>query len=270
MKVFIRDLYKRIAADDVSGMAAQLAYFFLLSLFPFMLFFISLLPYLPIKEGDILNFAASYAPEGTMELVRKNLGLLMKGSGKLLSFGIAASIWTASTGMNAIVKAFNKAYDVRENRPFILSRALSVVFTLGMMAVIIIALLLPVFGSQIGRAAGDFLGLSSEFMYIWAFIRWGISTFVLFIIFLMLYWFAPNIKLKCLTVLPGALFATGGWIFVSYAFSFYVEKSAHYAATYGTLGGIIVLMVWFYLTGIILIIGGEINAMASDRHKPDC
>ncbi|MBM7693652.1 membrane protein [Peribacillus deserti] len=269
-KSFIKDIYKRILSDDVSGMAAQLAYFFLLSLFPLMIFLVSLLPYLPIKQGDILSFAAMYAPAETMDMIEHNLTEVMRGNGKLLSAGIIGTIWTASGGMNAIISAFNKAYDVKESRNFAVSRGLSILFTLGMIAVFITALLLPVFGKQIGILLTEQLGLSEEFLSAWNVIRWVISSTVLFIVFLAIYWFAPNIKLTCLSILPGAIFAVLGWITASFAFSFYVEKSAHYSAAYGSLGGMIVLMIWFYLTGIIIIIGGEINAIVSSRKKPDC
>ncbi|PLT31910.1 YihY/virulence factor BrkB family protein [Peribacillus deserti] len=267
---FIKSIYKRILRDDVSGMAAQLAYFFLLSLFPLMIFLVSLLPYLPIKQEDILGFAAIYAPAETMDMIEKNLNDVMKGNGKLLSLGIIGTIWTASAGMNSIISAFNRAYEVKESRHFIVSRLLSILFTIGMIAVFLTALLLPVFGKQIGILLTEHLGLSEEFISSWNVIRWVISSIVLFIIFLAIYWFAPNIKLKCLSIVPGALFAAAGWIVSSYAFSFYVEKSTHYSSAYGSLGGIIVLMVWFYITGIILIIGGEINAIVSSRKKPDC
>ncbi|WP_409297008.1 YihY/virulence factor BrkB family protein [Peribacillus sp. SCS-26] len=267
-KSVLKELFSRLFVDDLSGMAAQLAFFFLLSLFPFMIFLVSLLPYLPIKTDDILAFAAMYAPEDTMAMIEQELTRVLNGSGKLLSLGIIGTVWSASAGMNAIVRSFNKAYRIKDGRHFALSRLLSILFTLGMMIVFIIALLFPVFGRQIGILLADYFGMSEEFLSVWNLCRWVISGFVLLVIFMMIYWLAPSIKLKCLTVLPGAVFATIGWISVSYAFSIYVEKVAHYSAMYGSLGGMIVLMIWFYLTGIILIIGGEINAVISSRTKP--
>jgi membrane protein len=138
-----------------------------------------------------------------------------------------------------------------------------------MMIVFIIALLLPVFGKQIGAFLFAEFGFSDKFFRIWGVIRWVLSSVVLFFIFTILYWIAPNIKLKCLTVIPGALFATVGWIVVSVGFSYYVSNFGNFSYTYGSIGGIIVLMIWFYLTGHIIILGAEINAMISEE-DPNC
>ncbi|MFD0050528.1 YihY/virulence factor BrkB family protein [Actinomycetes bacterium NPDC127524] len=271
MKIpYYKELIRRLMGDDVSGLAAQLAYFFLLSLFPLLLFLMALLPYLPISQDDILNLIRGYAPSQSMSLIEDNLRQVMKGNGKLLSFGIIATIWSASNGISAIVQAFNRAYDVKETRPFITARAMSILLTIAMVIVFVVALLLPVFGRELGYFLFSKLGFSGQFFAFWNSLRWLISSVVLFLVFLILYLIAPNKRLKCVSVLPGAIFATAGWSIVSLAFSFYVRRLGHYTATYGGLGGIIVLMTWFYLTGLILIIGGEINAMESVRKKPNC
>ncbi|WP_240620226.1 YihY/virulence factor BrkB family protein [Peribacillus acanthi] len=269
-KSFVFELYERIKGDDVSGWAAQLAFFFLLSIFPLLIFLVTLLPYLPIHQEDILSFIRDYAPEESMKLIETNVAEIMKQNGRLLSFGVIATLWTASNGINSIIKAFNRAYDVKENRSFIVSRGLSIVLTIGMIFVFVIALLLPVFGKQIGSLIFAQFGFSDEFLQIWGTIRWLLSSIILFIVFLVLYWIAPNIKLKCLSVVPGTLFATIGWILVSYAFSYYVSNFGNYTSTYGSIGGIIVLMIWFYLTAHIIILGGEINAMVSEKKDPTC
>jgi membrane protein len=267
---FIVNLIKRIEGDDVTGLAAQLAYFFLLSLFPLLIFLVSMLPFLPFSEQDILNVVRSYAPPDSMKLIEVNLAEVMRGNGKLLSFSIIATIWPASNGINAIVRAFNKAYNVAESRHFIVARAMAVLLTLAMIFVFIVALLLPVFGKQIGLFLTSHLGFSDQFILLWNALRWVISSLVVFFVLTMLYWIAPNKKMTCLSVLPGSLLATIGWSLVSLGFSFYVDKFGNYASTYGSLGGIIALMVWFYLSGYIIIIGGEINAVQSERVKPDC
>ena len=267
---FFKTLLEKIKADDVSGLAAQLSYFFLLSLFPLLIVLFTLVAYLPYSEEEILRTVHTFAPEKSMELIEENLKEMMKGNGKLLSFGIFATLWSASNGLNAIIRAFNRAYDVTENRSFFIARGMSIILTLAMIFVFLVALLLPLFGKQIVFFLSIELGFSEEFIRVWNTLRWLISSVVLFLVFFMLYWIAPNKKLKCLSVLPGAIFATVGWVLVSLAFSFYVEKIGHYSTTYGSLGRIIVLMIWFYLSGIIIIIGGEINASVSEKKKPDC
>ncbi|MEK3799382.1 YihY/virulence factor BrkB family protein [Peribacillus sp. FSL H8-0477] len=267
---FLVKLMKRIHGDDAVGMASQLAYFFLLSLFPLLIFLVTLLPYLPISQNDILNAIGSFAPPESMKLIEDNLTEIMKGSRPLLSLGILGTIWSASNGLNAIIKAFNRAYDVPETRNYIVARFVSILLTLAMLFVFVIALMLPVFGKQIGLFLFDALGMSSEFLSVWFALRWVITLLIVLLVFTVLYWIAPNKRLKCLTVLPGAVFATFGLGIVSWGFSFYVEHYGNYANTYGSLGGIIVLMIWFYLSGIIIIIGGELNAMRSERNNPKC
>ena len=270
LSTLIPRLWKRVFDDDVFGLAAQLAYFFLLSLFPLLLFLVTLLPYLPITQDDILGVIRDFAPGDSMELIETNINELSKRNGKLLSFGIIATIWSASNGINAIVRALNKAYDVKESRPFLISRGMAILFTFLMLFVFVIALLLPVFGKLIGVYLFAKFGLSDEFMATWNTLRWLVSSIILFIVFTGLYWIAPNKKLKCITAVPGAIFATVGWILSSLAFSYYVTNFGNFSATYGSIGAIIVLMIWFYLTGIIIIIGGEINAIFSKYKSEEC
>jgi membrane protein len=258
----LKELWKRFQGDEVAGLSAELAYFFLLSLFPFLIFLITLIGYLPISEVDVLNFMNQYAPGETMAMIETTLeGIVQKHNGGLLSFGILATIWSASNGLNAVIRAFNRAYDVKETRSFIVARLMSVLLTVAMIIVIVIALLLPVFGREIGLFVFSAFGLSETFLTIWNAARWIGSFIVLFIVFSCLYYFAPNKRLHWKAVFTGAFFATLGWILVSTAFSYYVGNFGNYSATYGSLGGIIVLMIWFYLSGMIILLGGEINAI---------
>ncbi|MFZ3591420.1 YihY/virulence factor BrkB family protein [Bacillus sp. DJP31] len=258
----LKELWKRYHNDEIAGLSAELAYFFLLSLFPFLIFLITLIGYLPFSQESVLEFMRQYAPGETMKMIETTLAAIIeKQNGGLLSFGIIATIWTASNGLNAVIRAFNRAYDVKETRSFIVARLMSVLLTLAMIVVIVIALLLPVFGEQIGVFVFSAFGLSDTFLTIWNAARWIVSFIVLLIVFSCLYYFAPNKHLHWKEVFSGAVFATLGWILVSSVFSYYVGNFGNYSATYGSLGGIIVLMIWFYLTGMIILIGGEINAI---------
>jgi membrane protein len=268
MTSLLKDLWKRFNQDEVAGLSAELAYFFLLSLFPFMIFLITLIGYLPIHQGNVVGFLSQYAPGEAMNLIENNLNMIIEShNGGLLSFGIIATIWSASNGLNAVIRAFNRAYDVKETRSFIVARLMSIILTVAMLIVIVIALLLPVFGKQIGVFIFSALGLSETFLLIWNAARWIISFFVLFLVFSCLYYFAPNKHLHWKEVFTGAFLATLGWILVSSAFSYYVGSFGNYSATYGSLGGIIVLMIWFYLTGMIILIGGEINAIINCKRE---
>ncbi|MEH7386919.1 YihY/virulence factor BrkB family protein [Bacillus sp. JJ1521] len=259
---FLKEIILRYKEDEVGSMSAELAYFFLLSLFPFLIFLVTLIGYLPISHIDVLAFVREYAPAGTVDMIEENLNFIVGSQkGGLLSVGIIGTLWSSSNAINAVVRAFNKAYDVKETRNFFFTRGISILLTFGMMIVIIVALLLPVFGKQIGIFMFSSFGLSDEFLDVWNGIRWIVSATILFIVFTFLYWVAPNRRLKIKEIISGAFFATFGWMFVSLAFSYYVNSFGHFSTTYGSLGAIIVLMIWFYLSAMIIIIGGEINAI---------
>ncbi|CDQ20469.1 membrane protein [Halobacillus karajensis] len=266
IKNFGKELFTRFGEDDVGGMAAQLAYFFLLSLFPFMIFLLTLLGYLHIDEERVLAFVSAYAPPNTFDMITENVSSLLRSeSGSLLSFGLIGTLWAASNGVNAIMRAFNRAHNVEENRSFIVSRLIAIVLTVAMVIVIGIAFLLPILGHSIGVHLFSFFGLSDNFLTLWNGFRWVISSIIFFIVLSFLYVTAPNKRLKYRDTVPGALFATFGWQLVSLLFSFYVSNLGNFSATYGSLGGVIVLMIWFYISGMVIILGGEINAMSHHR-----
>lgn len=265
---FIKHIYNRIQEADVFGLSAQLAYFFLLSLFPFLLFLVTLLGYLPIDEISFMDFIAAYAPAEIIDLLNANISQLVNSQNTgLLSIGIIGTLWSASNGVNAITKAMNKAYEVEENRPFFIARLIAIALTIAMVIVICMALLLPVFGKMIGMYVFSLLGLSDNFLSVWNTFRWIISSVVLFIVLLVLYKLAPHSHVRIKHALWGSLFATIGWQLVSLAFSYYVNTLGSFSTTYGSLGTVIVLMVWFYISGIIIITGGVINAVIQNKHK---
>jgi membrane protein len=162
------------------------------------------------------------------------------------------------------------AYNVKESRSFIVSRGMAILLTIGMIFVFIVAVLLPIFGREIGIFLFSYLGFKLEFLRIWEMLRLVVSALILFLIFTGLYWIAPNVKLSCRSAFPGAGFATVGWILSSYALSFYVSKFNNFSLTYGSIGAIIVLLIWLYISGFIIILGGEINAFYTEKNKSNC
>ncbi|WP_164525618.1 YihY/virulence factor BrkB family protein [Siminovitchia acidinfaciens] len=263
---FTKEMRKRISDNDVTGFAAQLSYFFLLSLFPMLIFLFTLLPYTPLTQEDIFHLIKDFAPEETYTMIKRTIsGIMDNRSSGLLSVGFIATLWAASKGMNALMKSLNRAYDVEEKRSFIVSRGLSIVLTIAMIFVFMLALLLPVFGKQLGLFIFSYLGLSDQFLKIWGAIRWILSPVILFLVFLAVYYLAPNIRIRCVTAIPGSIFASLGWIVVSLGFSFYVSNFGNYTAMYGSIGTIIIMMLWFYFSAIIIMVGGEINSYFSDK-----
>lgn len=256
---------ERMKNDDYFGLSAQLAYFFLLSLFPLLLFSITLIGYLPLDEEVIFSLLSTVAPAETMEFITSNTSeIINEQKGGLLSFGIIGTLWSASNGVNAIMKALNRAYKVKESRPFLMGRLIAIILTISMIGVIVIAILLPVLGRAIGVYVFSLIGLSDDFIQLWEALRWTISSMVFFIVFLFLYKLAPNHKVYFRQAAIGAAFSTICWQLVSFGFSYYVEVIGNFSATYGSLGAVIVLMIWFYLSGFIIIIGGVINAVIED------
>jgi membrane protein len=265
---FFGQLFRRFTEHKVPDLAAQLSFYFLLALFPFLIFTFALLGYLPIPTDDVLELISQYAPQESMSLIENNLrNVLDVQRGGLLSFSIIFTLWSASNGSYAIIRALNHAYEVEESRPFFRARAVSFFLTFSMILAIIVALILPVFGKAIGLFLFSFVGLSETFLTIWNVLRWIISFCVIVTVFAFLYYFAPNKKIGVREVWIGAIIATSGWELVSLAFSYYVSNFANFTATYGSLGGIIVLMLWLFLSGMILILGGEINALLNQKRK---
>ena len=256
-----QQFYERMERVDVFGLAAQLAYFFLLSMFPFLLFLFNLIASFPLDKEVILQLIVDYAPRQVYELIESNIqSLLPTQNGGLLSIGIIGTLWAASNGVNAITKALNRAYGIKPRRIFLVYRLLSIVFTISMFIVVIVALLLPVFGRMIGEYIFSWFGFSDEFLQAWETFRWVTSSIIFFIVLLALYKLFPLRRVYFKHVFWGALFATVSFQTVSWIFSYYVSSLRNYSTTYGSLGAVIVLMIWFYLFGLIVLIGGVLNA----------
>lgn len=271
-KEFIKDLLHRLKEDNVTALGAQLSYYLVLSIFPFLIFFLNLLSYTPIARNDILHSFIVFLPADTQRLISHlAIETMNKSSDTLLSLGAITGIWAASKGLMALIRALNKAYDVEENRNYFELRALAIVFTLALLVLLIIVLVTLVFGEVLGNKLFDFLGLSLKFIVFWKYFRILISLSFMVLIFTLLYKFSPSIRngksISFRHTLPGAIFASIGWICTSALFSYYVNNFANYGKTYGSLGGIIVLLVWLYLSSIIIITGGEINATIRSIEK---
>ena len=266
-KGFFQDLISSMQRVDMSGMGAQLAYFFLLSFFPLLIFLVTLLPYLNLKQEQIFEFMDDIMPAEVYSLIEGTLGeVLTNQNGGLLSIGIIGTIWSASKGIDALMKALNRAYDVDGKAGFI-NRSMSLLFTVAFVLIILLALVFPVFGQQLGDLLFSHIGVENSLGSMWTFIRWLMPPLLILGVMILLYWIVPNTdpRLKFISVIPGAVFATASWLLLTYGFSFYVNNFGNYSATYGSIGGVIILMLWLYFTGMILILGGLINATMQKR-----
>ncbi|QNQ44928.1 YihY/virulence factor BrkB family protein [Staphylococcus warneri] len=263
---FFSYLVYRIGKDDASGLAAQMTYHFVLAMFPMLIFLLTLLPFFNIEQSQITSMLSS-APSETSSIIKGVIGDVTKNSsGGLLSVGLILAIWSASNGMTAIMNSFNVAYDVEDSRNGILLKLLSVLFTVVMGVVFAIAMALPTLGSAISHYLFGPLGLDSEVKWVFNLIRVVLPLIIILVLFIVLYSVAPNVKTKILSVLPGAIFTSIIWLLGSFAFGWYISNFGNYSKTYGSIAGIIILLIWLYLTSFIIIIGAEINAIIHQRH----
>lgn len=257
---------KRIIDDEIFGRAAQLSYYFLLALFPLLLVLINLLGYLA-QEGTVfreklLIYLAAVMPSSAIALVRTTLNeiSLSSGTGKL-SFGLLAALWAASNGMGAISQTLNTAYNIKETRSWWRVQLTSVCLTITLAILILAALAIILYGGSIGEALAARYGFGNFFTTVWTIVQWPIALIFVLTTFNLIYNFAPNLKRSARRwITPGAFVGVALWLTVSFGFRTYLGYFDSYSVTYGSLGALIVLMLWFYLTGVAILIGGEVNS----------
>jgi membrane protein len=278
-KALAQRVWHEMQEDDVFGRAAQLSYYFLLALFPLLLFLTSLLGYFAeagteLRE-NLLNYLGSVMPGSAYELVHTTVDEISKAkSGGKLSFGVLATLWAASNGMGAISESLNVAYNVKETRPWWKSRLMSIGLTVALAVLIISALTLVLYGGEIGEKIAASCGLGSAFTLAWKILQWPIVLLFVLLSFSLIYYFAPDLRDQDWKwVTPGSVIALVLWLAVSFAFRAYLKYFDSYSATYGSLGAVIIMMLWFYLTGAAILIGGEINSeienAAAEAGAPD-
>jgi membrane protein len=264
---FSKRLWTRINEHDVFGNAAQLSYYFLLALFPLLLFLVTLLGYFAEAGSQLRNSLISYLatvmPYSAVQLVHATLDEISdaKGGGKL-SFGLLAALWAASTGMGAITDTLNTAYHVKETRPWWKVRLVAIVLTIALSVLIMVALALILYGNKIAEFLTMRFGLGRAAEISGILLQWLIGLAFMFISFNLVYRFAPNNlgRRHHRFSRPGAAIAVVLWLLISFGFRVYLHFFNSYSVTYGSLGALIVLMLWFYLSGVAILIGGEINS----------
>ena len=263
MKELGRRVIHEIQQDDCLGRAAQLAYYFLFALFPFFLVLTTLLGYLPVPNlmDRLLETLAEMLPGEALQLVQDRVReLVTNRRGGLLSLGLLAALWTSSSAVTAITDSLNRSYDVEEGRPFWKVRLMAILLTIGLSVFIIVSLILLTFGPQIGGWIADKVGLGSVFKLAWNILRWPVIVGLIIVAMALIYYMAPDVEQEWQWITPGSVVAVIGWLLASLGFSFYVNNFGSYNATYGSIGAVIVLLTWMYVSGFFILVGGEINA----------
>ena len=262
-----RELFTRTAketnADNGLGLAAQLAFYFFLALFPALLFLIALTSYVadPALVSNVVTMVSGAVPPAVVEIIREQLTTLSQSpEAGLLTFGAVAALWSSSAALVALIDALNRAYDVDEGRPWWKQRLLAIALTLGLAAFILASVVLIVAGPQMAEFVARQVGYGLVFEWAWKILQWPLVFVLIVTAFGLVYYFAPDVEQEFVWITPGSLLATTLWILGSLGFRFYIVNFGSYNETYGAIGGVMVLLLWLYITGLVIVVGAEMNA----------
>ncbi len=271
-----RQVWRELGEDEIVDRAAALSYYFAFALFPTLLFLAALLGVLPTAAllDQLIAYMARVLPVDAFSMLTKTLEEILRGArGSLVSLGALVALWAASNGMGSIITALNAAYDVTDTRPWWKIRLVAVGLTVVFSGFTLTALTLLVLGPPIAEGLAQMIGLGAAFTVVWNIVRWPVALALVLVGVGLVYYLAPTVKQRWSAVAPGAVFAVAGWLVASAGLRFYVAHFANYNATYGSIGGVILLLLWLYLTGLTLLVGAEINAeitrtAAAERGDP--
>jgi membrane protein len=263
----------KIGEDELSTRSAALSYYFILALFPMLLFLVSLVgvfagPGSQLRDS-IISGLGRLAPGSASELVHSVVNQTFKSSSGLkLAMGLLGALWAASGGMGAVVVSLNVVYRVKETRAWWKQKLTIIGLTLALAALIVIALVLVLYGGKIGQLLATHIGLGDVFRIAWKVLQWPLSFAAMFLSFSIIYYFGPNLEeRKWNWVTPGAVTGVALWLVASLGFRLYLHFFNSYSATYGSLGAVIILMLWLYITGFAVLIGGELNWIIENEDK---
>jgi membrane protein len=261
------EIFKRtgreMMADNCLNLAAQLAYYFFLALFPALLFLVALVSFIPIEHlmDAITTTLARVAPGEVMSIIQEQVQKIAADKdGGLLTLGMFGTIWSTSSGVNAIIDTLNQAYDIQESRPWWKVKTIALGLTLALAIFIVISFVLVVAGPTLAEKIASWFHLGPAFEWSWKILQWPVVFGLVSLAIAMIYFFAPDAEQEWIWITPGSLIATALWLLVSLVFKFYVSHFTSYNATYGAIGGVIVLMLWFYVSSLAILAGAELNA----------
>jgi membrane protein len=260
-----RRLWDESQKDELLGRAAQLSYYALLALFPALIFLTALMGLFSVQSfmPELMSYLRNVLPADALSMVQRFLTQVAEGSGaNILSLGALGALWASSSGVTAIMDALNVVFGVKEDRrPFWRVRLTAIVLTIGLAGFVIMSLALVLYGPTIGRWIADLMGFDVVFTWIWNVLQWPVIATLMLIVVAAIYHICPDRRHKRWRwVTPGSVFAVLMWLLVSLGFKAYVDNFGDYNKVYGSIAGVIVLMLWFYWSGMVLLLGGEINA----------
>ena len=256
----LSELIYRYHRHDVAQQSAALAYYLLFTLFPMLIFVSSLLGLLQIQEADALELLSTVLPDAVVDLCATYLGYVSQtATATMFWFSLVFSIYFPMRAANCLMRSVRRAYGLKRPTSLVRHYLRVLLFTAVLILVVVASLLLMTFGQRLLLyLAGRFLFMTG-IIHLWHYLRFFLLALLLFATLGMLYALAQDERQEAGAILPGAVCALVGWMVVSVGFSFYVENFAHYSVIYGTLGAVIVLMIWLFLSSVTLIMGSEYN-----------
>jgi membrane protein len=264
----VRDVFKRAVLqfndDDMATYAAALSYHVFFSIFPFIIFLLALLSFLDAREffDWLLQRSEAVLPAPAAEQLAVVVEEVREQRrGGLLSFGMVVALWTGSLGLRSTMNALNRAYNIGEGRAIWKRYGLSMLYTIALALLVVAAVALMVIGPQWMVHLAEWVGLEEMVVVLWTWLRIPIALLLMMYAVGLVYYFAPNVRHPFTLVSPGAIVAVLIWVAASLGFSFYVQNFVDYTATYGSVGAVIVLLFYFFISGCALLLGAEINAV---------
>lgn len=258
-----RNTCHHILENQTLQAAAALSYYSILSVFPALIFLSAVVAHMPLPNffGDVLVGISHVLPLGSMPVIYSVLNdILGKNSSTWLSLGTLGTIWVVSAAFDELIDSLDSAYGVSDRRPFWKTRLLAVALAAVAGVLLICAIATLVIGPRVGDWLAIRLSLSTVFVALWPFVHRSIAASFAVLAAATIYFLAPNIKQQFRATLPGAILSTACWVGLSYLLGIYFRYFENYNRTYGTLGGVMVLMTWLYWAHLILLAGGEFNA----------
>jgi membrane protein len=261
LKRVIKDMYYRFKDDDVIALSSQLSYSFITAFFPFLIFLLSITAFTNVNTEVVLENLKVILPNDAYNLIDKIVvEVLGTRSGNLLSLSLLSALISAASGIMGVIRGLNKAYDEPEKRGMIKVWLISVLGTVGITITVTLSLIFLIFGGLLGNYLQCCYRLADIYRAIWDILRLIISILILVMIFTAIYYYLPSRRLRWREVVPGAVFSSAGWLISSILFSLYVNNFSNYSKFYGSLGAVFMIMTWLYMSSVMIIMGGELNA----------
>ena len=259
----LKQTYQEAWADDILNLAAQQAYYFFFALFPLLLALVSFASFFPLSglTDELFSLLGGVMPSQVIDMITTQLNKLSnQNAGGLLTVAFLITIWSSSGALVSMCSTLNAAYDITEGRPWWKVRLIAIGLTIGLAIFILISMTLIVAGPSIAEGIAAKAGLGVAFEWTWKIVQWPVVLVFVATAIALVYYFAPDAEQEWVWITPGSVLATLLWLAVSLGFKLYIANFGSYTETYGIIGGVMMLLLWFYLSGIAILIGAELNA----------